>query len=103
MLEWTIWNFLAVAVVFFGVAMIALGIFSAYFGKGKNRTYGLVLAIVGVIALAALIWLKVYSGMAPFTEIALWDSVRDSLLALVAVLIGVLVAAGIFLVTILKS
>ena len=100
---WNIWNSITLAVIFFGIAMIALGLFSAYFGKGKNRSYGLILAVVGVIALIGWLWLTIWSGISPFCNVEVWDTIRDALIALVFTLIGVLIAAGIFLVTILKS
>ena len=102
-MDWTIWMFLTVVFVVFGIAMIALGIFSAYFGKGKNRNYGLLLAVVGIIVLVAWLWLTIWSDIEPFCCVNVWDTILDTIIQLVAVLVGVLVAAGIFLVTILKS
>ena len=102
-MDWTIWMFLTVVFVVFGIAMIALGIFSAYFGKGKNRNYGLLLAVVGAIVLFAWLWLTIWSDIEPFCCVNVWDTILDTIIQLVAVLIGVLIAAGIFLVTVLKS
>ena len=102
-MDWTIWMFLTIVFVVLGIAMIALGIFSAYFGKGKNRNYGLLLAVVGAIILIAWIYLAADSGVEPICDVHVFDLLRDTLIHLVGVLIGVLVAAGIFLVTVLKS
>lgn len=102
-MDWTIWMFLTVALIVFGIAAAALGVFSAYFGKGKNRTYGLIVAAVGVIVLVAWVWLVLWSDISPFCDVNLYETLLDTVYQLVAVLIGVLVAAGIFLVTVLKS
>ncbi len=102
-MDWTIWMFLTVAFVVFGIAMIALGIFSSYFGKGKNRNYGLLLAVVGAIVLVFWVWLAGVSDISPVCDVDVFDLLRDTLIHLVGVIIGVLLAAGIFLVTVLKS
>ena len=102
-MDWTIWMFLTIVFVVLGIAMIALGIFSAYFGKGKNRNYGLLLAVVGAIVLIVWVYLAADSGIEPISDVHVFDLLRDTLIHLVGVLIGVLIAAGIFLVTVLKS
>ena len=102
-MDWTIWMFLTIVFVVLGIAMIALGIFSAYFGKGKNRNYGLLLAVVGAIVLIVWVYLAADSGVEPISDVHVFDLLRDTLIHLVGVLIGVLIAAGIFLVTVLKS
>ena len=98
-MDWTIWMFLTIVFVVLGIAMIALGIFSAYFGKGKNRNYGLLLAVVGAIVLIVWVYLAADSGIEPISDVHVFDLLRDTLIHLV----GVLIAAGIFLVTVLKS
>ena len=102
-MDWTIWMFLTVVFVVFGFAMIALGIFSAYFGKGKNRSYGLLLAAIGAIVLVFWVWLAGPSDIEPFCKVHVFDLLVDTLIHLVGVLVGVLIAAGLFLVTVLKS
>lgn len=102
-MDWTIWMFLTIVFVVLGIAMIALGIFSAYFGKGKNRNYGLLLAVVGAIVLIVWVYLAADSGIEPISAVHVFDLLRDTLIHLVGVLVGVLIAAGIFLVTVLKS
>jgi len=102
-MDWTIWMFITVAVVVFGIAMIALGFFSGYFGKGKNRSYGLIMAVAGAIVLCVWLYLCLCSNIAPFCDVNVYSLVLDLIYQLVAVLIGVLVAAGIFLVTVLKA
>ena len=102
-MTWEIWSFITVAVIFFGIAMLALGAFSAGFGKGKSRNFGLVMIVVGIIALAVWIYLCLFSNIDPYCNIPLWNAILTTIIPLVALLIGVLVAAGVFLVTVLKS
>ena len=100
---WDFWTFLSVAIVVFGIAMLALGIFSGYFGKGKNRNFGLVMAVVGLVVLAIWNYLCLFSEIDPYCNIAFWNAIVCTIVPLVAVIVGVLIAAGIFLVTVLKS
>ena len=102
-MAWNLWSFISVAIIFFGIAMIALGIFSAYFGKGKNRNFGLAMAVIGLIALAIWIYLCVFSNIHPYCTIDVWNAIVFTIIPLVALLIGVLIAAAVFLVTVLKS
>jgi len=94
--------FLTVLVFVFALVMVVAGIFSAYFGTGKSRKYGIVIAIVGIIVGIFWEWLTVFSGVEPFT-FPVWDLMYDGLIYLIAILVGALAAVGIFLVTVLKS
>ena len=102
-MAWDVWSFLSVAIVVFGIAMLALGIFSGYFGKGKNRNFGIVMAVVGLVALAIWLYLCLYSNVSPYCNIDVWNAILFTIIPLVAVLIGALIAVGIFLVAVLKS
>jgi hypothetical protein len=96
-------SFLTIVVFVFAVAMIVAGVFTAYFGSGKSRTVGLALLFVGLAI--GLVWgyLVVWSDVSPFTEVATWDVVYESLLTLLAAVIGAAAAVGIFLVAVMKS
>ncbi|MDR2699185.1 MAG: hypothetical protein LBB30_05890 [Candidatus Methanoplasma sp.] len=98
-----IWDFLTVIIFVFALVMMITGIFSAYFGAGKNRTYGGVLLAVGLIIGAVWAYLVGFSDIEPFCSVYAWDVVYDALINLIAVLIGALIAIGIFLVVVLKS
>ena len=39
------WEFVSLIILVFAVVMILAGIFSAYFGKGKNRAYGIIMVV----------------------------------------------------------
>ena len=102
-MEWTIWMFLTVLIVAFAITMIAAGIFSAYFGKGKNRSYGIGITLIGIVVLLFWLWLVIWSDIEPFCAVDAWDTVLNAIISLVAILVGLLAAVGVFLVTVLKS
>ena len=101
-MDWSIWMFLTVLVFVFALVMVVAGIFSAYFGTGKNRKYGILITIVGLVVGIFWEWLSVFSGIEPFT-FDIWTLMLDGFIYLIAILIGALIAVGIFLVTVLKS
>ncbi|MDR3206261.1 MAG: hypothetical protein LBT41_04115 [Candidatus Methanoplasma sp.] len=98
-----IWDFLTVVMFVFALVMMIAGIFSAYFGAGKSRAYGVAIFVVG--AAAALVWgyLVGYSDIEPFCDVAAWDVMYDAIINALAVVIGALIAIGVFLVAVLKS
>ncbi|MFA6804700.1 MAG: hypothetical protein WCQ23_00725 [Candidatus Methanomethylophilaceae archaeon] len=98
-----IWSFLTLVILVFSIVMMIAGIFSAYFGAGKNRMYGGIIFAVGLVA--GLVWsyLTIWSGISPFCDVEVWDVMYNALIDLIGVLIGALVAVGIFLVVVLKS
>ena len=97
------WEFLTIIIFVFSLVMIITGIFSAYFGAGKNRAYGGVILAVGLIVGIIWAYLVGFSDIEPFCSVAAWDAVYDAVINLIAVLIGALIAIGIFLVVVLKS
>ncbi|KUE73409.1 hypothetical protein AUQ37_01845 [Candidatus Methanomethylophilus sp. 1R26] len=102
-MDWTIWEFITVIVIAFAVVAIAAGIFSAYFGKGKNKAYGIILTLAGLIIGFAWLYMIAWSDVEPFCDVAAWDVFYDALVNLIGILIGALIAVGIFLVALLKS
>lgn len=102
-MDWTIWMFLTVIIIAFAVVALAAGIFSTFFGKGKNRAYGIALAVAGLVVGLVWLWLIAWSDIEPFCDVAAWDVFYDALVNFIGILIGALIAVGIFLVTVLKS
>ncbi|HEV2520541.1 MAG TPA: hypothetical protein VGX00_08030 [Thermoplasmata archaeon] len=90
-------QFGAILLLVFGLFLILAGIFTAYFGSGKSRTIGVVLLVVGVVVgiLTAFWYHNSTSGLTALIE--------ESLLVIVAAVIGALAAIAIFLVAIMKS
>ncbi len=102
-MNWDIMSFLTILIFVFAIVLMIAGIFSAYFGSGKSRTYGIIMLIVGLIVLVVWAYLVGWSDMALFSEVAALDIMIDALISFLAILLGALVAVGIFLVAVLKS
>jgi len=102
-MDFDIWSFLTVVIFTFALVMMIAGLFSAYFGAGKSRMYGGVLFVGGLLILAVWAYLVGFSSIEPFCDVAAWDVMYDALITLIAVVIGALVAVGIFLFVVLKS
>jgi len=100
-----IWSldFVSLVVIAFAVLMLITGIVAAAFGTGKAKIFGGVMAVVGVAVVGIWVWLCAYSGISPFSEVPLWDVFIDGIINLIGILIGALIAVGIFLVVVLKS
>jgi membrane protease YdiL (CAAX protease family) len=96
-------EFLTIIIFVFALVMMVTGIFSAYFGAGKNRAYGAALLVVGLVVAIIWGWLVGFSDIEPYCDVAAWDTMYNAIIDTVAVLIGALVAVGIFLVVVLKS
>jgi len=97
------WGFLTIIIFVFALVMMVAGIFSAYFGAGKNRAYGGIIFAAGLIVCVVWGYLVGFSDIAPFCGIPAWDLMYSAFAYLVAVLVGALIAVGIFLVVVLKS
>jgi len=102
-MDMDIWSFLTIIIFVFALVMMVAGIFSAYFGAGKNRAYGGIIFAVGSIVCVIWAYLVGFSDIEPFCAVPAWDVMYNALVYLIAVLIGALVAIGIFLVVVLKS
>ncbi|MBO4357016.1 MAG: hypothetical protein J5813_02460 [Candidatus Methanomethylophilaceae archaeon] len=100
-----IWSmdFVSLVVVAFSIVMLLAGILAAVFGSGKAKGYGGVMAVVGVALLGIWIWLCGFSDIQLFADVPLWDVFIDGIINLIGILIGALIAVGIFLVVVLKS
>ena len=97
------WEFVSLIILVFAVVMILAGIFSAYFGKGKNRAYGIIMVVVGLVVGLVYGYL-VYDGpIDAIKDVGGWDLIYNTIVYLLGVIIGALIAVGIFLVTVLKS
>lgn len=94
--------FLSSVFLSFGVTLAVAGLFGAYFGKGRSRAVGFLLAILAVILLGlfcALTW-DVVPGLAPVFNP---DVVAQGLVAVMAALIGAVLAGFFFVASVMKS
>jgi len=98
------WNvFLVVLLLVFGLFLILAGIFTAYFGSGKSRTIGVALLVVGLVVGILVGYLYAIGDFGSKNGVSLPTLIEQSVLVIVAAVIGALVAIGIFLVAIMKS
>jgi len=96
-------NFLTILLLVFGLFLVLAGLFTAYFGSGKSRTIGVALLVFGFVVGIAVWALWHQSWGTSNGSVGLFTVVEQSVLVIVAALIGALVAIGIFLVAIMKS
>ena len=96
-------SFLTLVVFAFALVMLVAGVFSAYFGSGKSKLAGGAMAIIGLVVGIVWAYLVGFSDIAVFSDVAAWDVVYNAVIDLIGILIGALVAVGIFLVVVLKS
>jgi hypothetical protein len=90
-------QFAAILLLVFGLFLILAGIFTAYFGSGKSRTIGVALLVVGiVVGVATALFYHMDVG-------GLTGLVEETVIVIIAALIGALAAVAIFLVAIMKS
>lgn len=93
-------EFLTVVLMVFALVMVLAGIFTAYFGSGKSRMIGIVLLVIGLIV--GILWTYL-AGLSTAVNVNLADVIWTAFLYIVAALIGILGAVGIFLVAIMKA
>jgi len=96
-------DFVSLIVVAFAIVMLLAGILAASFGSGKAKIFGGVMAVIGIALIGLWIWLCGYSNIQLFTQVHLWDVFIDGVINLIGILIGAMIAVGIFLVVVLKS
>ena len=100
-MENTMWVFISVLLLTFGLFLILAGAFTAYFGSGKSRAIGVGLLVFGIV-MGIVVVLMFYMDMVPI-ELEFWTVIKDALVYIGAALVGAAVAIGVFLVAIMKS
>jgi hypothetical protein len=99
--ENTLWVFITVLLLTFGLFLILAGAFTAYFGSGKSRAIGVGLLVFGLIM--GIVVVMMYQFDIVPIELEFWDTIKEALIYIIASLVGALVAIGVFLVAIMKS
>ena len=97
-------DFVTVMVLAFAIFLALAGVFTAWFGNGKSRIAGLIMIVVGVVV--GIVWALLcgaFGVMDPVIDVAITDVFLDALINFLGVLVGALIAIGIFLVAVLKS
>src|SRR2546428_11952968 len=94
-----IMNFVTILLLTFSLFLVITGAFTAYFGSGKSRKIGGGLLGGGLVI--GVLWVIV---MGPLnSSFGLWDVVLQTVVILLAALIGAAAAIGLFLLAIMKS
>ncbi|MCL4333190.1 MAG: hypothetical protein M1290_00575 [Candidatus Thermoplasmatota archaeon] len=89
--------FVAMLLLILGLSLLVLGIFAAYFGSGKVRTFGILLGVVGIV-----VWLiTIFARTA--LNISLTSVIYNGVLYLVSAIVGAVIALLIFLAVLLKT
>lgn len=89
--------FVAMMLLVMGLVLLILGIFAAYFGSGKVRTFGGILAVLGIIVGLITYFIRKPLG------IQVTAIIYNGVLYLVSAIIGGVIALLIFLAVLLKS
>lgn len=98
------WVFATIFIFSFGLFLLITGAFTAYFGSGKSRKIGAGLLIGGI--LIGIIWvvMRVMGFIGPSgTSGWMVDVVIQTIVTVLAVVIGAGLAIGLFLLAIMKS
>jgi len=92
-------TFVTILLLTFALFLVITGAFTAYFGSGKSRKIGGGLLGGGLVI--GVLWVIV---MGPLNaSFGLWDVVLQTVVILIAALIGAAAAIGLFLLAIMKS
>src|SRR5690349_19842141 len=92
--------FLVILLLVFGLFLALAGAFTSYFGSGKSCTIGVILLVVGIVAVVGTAF---WYHVAPSGSLYLGTLIWQTFLIILAAAIGALIAIAIFLVAIMKS
>ncbi len=102
-MEINMYQLLTILLLTTGLGLLLTGLFTAYFGRGKSRMVGIVLAVVGVI-LGLVIWQLHAQTISGFQDgYDFLDLVWSSVKVIGAFVIGAIIALVIFLAAIMKT
>jgi len=95
-------TFVTILLLTFALFLVITGAFTAYFGSGKSRKIGAGLLGGGVVI--GLLWILAAGPPGNmFPGFLLWEVVIQTIVILVAAIIGAIAAIGLFLLAIMKS
>ncbi len=94
--------FLSTLLLSFAFTLCVAGLFGAYFGEGRSRSTGYLLALFSILLIglfAALTW-PIIPGVEPVFNA---DAVAQSLVAVLAASVGSLLAIGGFVAAVMRT
>ena len=89
-MEHTMWVFISVLLLTFGLFLILAGAFTAYFGSGKSRAIGVGLLVFGII-MGIVVVMMFQFDIVPI-ELEFWTVIKEALVYIGAALVGVAIA-----------
>ncbi len=92
--------FASIVVISFALLTLLAGVFTAYFGNGRSRTMGILFVIFAIIIGA--VWGYLCMGQNAIINVALLDVLKQAFIYIVAAGLGFIIAAGLFLLAIMK-
>ncbi len=94
--------FFSTLLLAFGFTLFVAGLFGAKFGQGKSRGVGFVLSLVAllIIALFAGLTWELIPGLSPVFDP---DIIASSIVAVLAAMLGSLIAVGAFIMAVMRS
>lgn len=96
-----LWTFLTILLLTFAIFLVITGAFTAYFGSGKSRKIGAGLLAGGLVV--GILWVVAVGPLNLFGTFLLTEVVIQTVVVLVAAIIGAAAAIGLFLLAIMKS
>lgn len=101
---WDLWIFVTIFIFSFALFLLITGAFTAYFGSGKSRKIGAGLLVGGLLIGILWVVLRIMGVVAPEQGGGwLTDVILQSIVTVLAVVIGAGLAIGLFLLAIMKS
>ncbi len=100
----SLWTFLTILILTFALFLLITGAFTAYFGSGKSRKIGAGLLVGGVLVGVFWALLRYEGSIGPLGSPGwLVSVIIDSIVVILAAVIGAAAAIGLFLLAIMKS
>ena len=96
-----LWTFLTILLLTFAIFLVITGAFTAYFGSGKSRKIGGGLLAGGLVV--GILWVVAVGPLNFFGEFALTEVIIQTIIVLIAAIVGAAAAIGLFLLAIMKS
>ncbi|TLZ70412.1 MAG: hypothetical protein E6K10_07950 [Methanobacteriota archaeon] len=95
-------TFITILLLTFSIFLVITGAFTAYFGSGKSRKIGGGLLGGGLVI--GIVWAFLVSSYGPLNGLTdLKETVIQTIVVLIAAVIGAAAAVGLFLLAIMKS
>ena len=96
-----LWTFLTILPRTFAISLVITGAFPAYFGSGKSAKIGRGLLAGGLVVV--ILWVVAVGPLNLVGEFARTEVIIQTIIVLIAAIVGAAAAIGLFLLAIMKS